>query len=71
MAAAPHPLRVREDCRHYLGRSTTGGERVERCRIDVNISEPEFACPDGCLFWEARKVSGAGWTIAEGDQPDR
>ena len=71
MASAPDPLRVREDCRHYLGRSTTGGERVERCRIGVNISEPEFACPNGCLFWEARKVSGAGWTVAEGDQPDR
>jgi hypothetical protein len=62
--------RVRDDCRHYVGRSTTGGERVERCRIDVNLEDP-FRCPVGCLFIEPRKVSGAGWTVAEGDQPDR
>jgi hypothetical protein len=67
--AEADPRRVREDCRHYLGRSTSFGDRIDRCRIDVNISEPEFACPADCLFWEARKVSGAGWTIAEGDQP--
>jgi hypothetical protein len=60
--------RVREDCRHYLGRSTTGNERVERCRIDANLEDP-FRCPEGCLFWEARKIPGAGWTIAESDRP--
>jgi hypothetical protein len=64
-SAAP---RVREDCRHFIGRSTAGGERVERCRIDVNLVDP-FACPPDCLFFEPRTVSGAGWTIAEGDQP--
>jgi hypothetical protein len=61
---------VREDCRHYVGRSTAGGERVERCRIDAHLDDP-FRCPEGCLFWEPRRVSGAGWTVAEGDQPDR
>ena len=66
--AEPVAPRVREDCRHFVGRSTTGGERVERCRIDANLVDP-FACPDGCLFFEPRKVSGAGWTIGESDQP--
>jgi len=70
MTVVPEPLKhVREDCRHYVGRSTAGGERVERCRIDANLSDP-FRCPEGCLFWEGRRVSGAGWTVAEGDQPD-
>jgi hypothetical protein len=62
-------MAVREDCRHYVGRSTAGGERVERCRLNVNENDP-FACPTDCLFWEARKVSGAGWTVANEDQPD-
>lgn len=59
----------REDCRHFVGRSTAGGERILRCRIDVNENEP-FACPAGCLFWEPRRVSGAGWTVSAEDQPD-
>jgi hypothetical protein len=66
--AGPAPRNVREDCRHYLARSTTGNERVERCRVDANLADP-FACPAGCLFWEPRTVSGAGWTIADPDKP--
>jgi hypothetical protein len=66
--AEPAPPSVREDCRHFVGRSTAGGERVERCRIDANLVDP-FACPADCLFFEPRRVSGAGWTIADGDQP--
>lgn len=53
---------VREDCRHYLQRTTPTGEAVRRCRIAVN-AEP-FACPEECLFFEARALSGAGWTQA-------
>ena len=60
---------VREDCRHYVGRSTAGGERIQRCRLEVNETDP-FACPDHCLFWEPRKVSGAGWTVSAEDQPE-
>jgi hypothetical protein len=52
---------VREDCRHYLHRSTPVGEAVQRCRLSANLEHP-FACPDGCLFFETRVVSGAGWT---------
>lgn len=56
-------MAVREDCRHYLGRSTAGGDIIRRCRLSVNTEDP-FACPDGCLFFEERPVSGVGWTQA-------
>ena len=47
---------VRDDCRHYLHRSTPAGEAVQRCRLSANQEDP-FACPDGCLFFEdARRV---------------
>jgi hypothetical protein len=55
---------VREDCRHYLKRSTAGGEAIERCRLDANESNP-FACPEGCLFYEARKLSDVGWQLGQ------
>ena len=52
---------VREDCRHYVHRSTPAGEALQRCRLSVNQENP-FACPEGCLFFEERTLSGAGWT---------
>jgi hypothetical protein len=52
---------VRDDCRHYLHRSTQAGEAVQRCRLSANLDHP-FSCPDGCLFFETRVVSGPGWT---------
>jgi hypothetical protein len=61
-------MAVREDCRHYLKRSTPTGEAVERCRLNVNESNP-FACPEGCLFFEPRNVSSAGWTQAPTTEP--
>ena len=51
---------VREECRHYVQRSTSGGERLQRCRLGA-AEEMPFACPDGCLFFEARVLSTAGW----------
>jgi hypothetical protein len=54
---------VKEDCRHYLHRSTPMGDVLQRCRLSVNDEHP-FACPDGCLFFETRTVMGAGWTPA-------
>jgi hypothetical protein len=54
---------VYEDCRHYLRRSTSSGDVVQRCRLSANSEDP-FACPDGCLFHEPRPVSGVGWTQA-------
>lgn len=52
---------VRADCRHYLHRSTSTGEAVQRCRLAVNQEQP-FGCPEGCLFFEERTVAGPGWT---------
>ena len=54
---------VRDDCRHYLHRSAPRGEVLQRCRLSVNAENP-FACPEGCVFFEARSLSGAGWAQA-------
>jgi hypothetical protein len=51
---------VRKDCRHYSTRSTPNGDHVQRCRVEANDTAP-FACPDGCLFFEPRSISNAGW----------
>jgi hypothetical protein len=59
---------VRPDCRHYSTRTLPSGEVVERCRVDANEKVP-FACPEGCLFFEPRAVSDAGWTQAK-PKPD-
>ena len=55
---------VRSDCRHYVERSTALDEKVQRCRLDVALLDP-FACPDGCLFFEPRKIADTGWTIEQ------
>jgi hypothetical protein len=59
---------VRDDCRHYIMQTTAREEKLEKCRVGANEQLP-FACPDGCLFYEPRKVSGAGWTIRNPDDP--
>jgi len=51
---------VRTDCRHYSSRTTTGGDSLQRCKLGVNEEMP-FACPEGCVFFEPRPISGAGW----------
>jgi hypothetical protein len=64
---------VNADCRHYIMQTTARGEKLERCRVDANEQIP-FACPDGCVFYEARKVSSAGWHVAQpppDDAPSR
>jgi hypothetical protein len=48
--------------------TTAREEKLERCRMEANEQLP-FACPDGCLFYEPRKVSGAGWTIRTPEDP--
>lgn len=53
-------MSVRADCRHYSSRTMPTDEVVQRCRLDVSLDAP-FACPDDCLFFEDRPVSGAGW----------
>jgi hypothetical protein len=53
-------MAVREDCRHYSSRSLPDGDLRRRCRLDANEEAP-FACPEGCVFFEPRAVSDAGW----------
>ncbi|MDA8381040.1 MAG: hypothetical protein M0020_09480 [Actinomycetota bacterium] len=53
-------MAVQDDCRHYIMQTVSGGDRTERCRLGANGNLP-FSCPDGCVFYEARKVSQAGW----------
>ena len=53
-------MAVREDCRHYSTRRTPTGEVVQRCRLDAAEVAP-FACPEGCLFFEPRSITDAGW----------
>ena len=54
-------MAVRDDCRHYVRRSTPGGDAIELCKLDANINDPGFACPEGCLFHEKRTISDTGW----------
>ena len=63
---------VRTDCRHYVERTTSLEERLQRCRLDVALLDP-FACPEGCLFFEPRTIADAGWTIEKrrGDEGER
>jgi len=61
-------MAVRADCRHYVMQTTARGDKLERCRVDANEQLP-FACPDGCVFFEPRTVSSAGWHVARpGDE---
>lgn len=40
---------------------------MQRCRLTVNTENP-FDCPDGCVFFEERAVSGAGWVQPSGER---
>jgi hypothetical protein len=57
---------VREDCRHYVQRSTQVGDTLQRCKLSAAEEDP-FACPAACLFFERRVLSTAGWTTAPGE----
>lgn len=58
---------VNDNCRHYVMQTTAGGEKLERCKLGANQQLP-FACPDGCVFFEARSVSSAGWQVSRDDR---
>ena len=60
-------MSVNEDCRHYIMQTTARGEKLERCKVDANEPLP-FACPDGCVFYEKRRVSSAGWQVHRPDE---
>ncbi|MEZ5142444.1 MAG: hypothetical protein R2726_07980 [Acidimicrobiales bacterium] len=55
-------MAVREDCRHYSSRSTAAGDQLQRCKLSANEENP-FACPEGCVFFEPRSISGTGWQV--------
>lgn len=55
---------VQADCRHYIMQTVRAGDRLERCRVEANQTLP-FACPEGCLFYEPRRVSEAGWQVGD------
>jgi hypothetical protein len=59
---------VKPDCRHYVMQSTSGGEKLERCKISANDPLP-FTCPQSCIFYEPRRVSSAGWQVPRDDGP--
>lgn len=61
-------MAVLDDCRHYIMQTTNHEEKVEKCRMGANDPFP-FACPENCLFYEPRQVSGAGWTVRNPDDP--
>ncbi|MGH9303267.1 MAG: hypothetical protein ACRDZ5_02520 [Acidimicrobiales bacterium] len=65
-------MAVREDCRHYICQSVGRGERVEACRLGANHVLP-FGCPEGCVLFEARRTSRAGWQVPRtpGTNPSR
>ncbi|UDY34598.1 hypothetical protein [Dermatobacter hominis] len=54
-------MAVRTDCRHYSSRTVGPDELVQRCRVDFAEQAP-FACPEGCLFFEPRSITDAGWS---------
>lgn len=60
-------MAVLTTCRHYIMQTTRGGDKVERCKIAANEQLP-FACPEGCVFFEARRVSSAGWQVPRTEQ---
>jgi hypothetical protein len=59
---------VLDDCRHYVMQTVRSGERLERCSLGANEAVP-FACPDGCVFYEPRRTSSAGWQVGGAPQP--
>jgi hypothetical protein len=60
---------VRADCRHYSERTVAPGEVVQRCRLGANEQMP-FACPDGCVFFEPRRITATGWLRLDPPDPD-
>lgn len=61
-------MAVRTDCRHYSSRTTPSGT-IEKCRLDMAQSIP-FDCPDNCIFFEPRAISGVGWAVEDGANED-
>jgi len=53
---------IQEQCKHLIVRTVSNGERTLKCKLDVNEHMP-FACPEGCVFFEPKTTSSAGWQV--------
>ena len=53
---------IQEQCRHLIIRTVSNDEKTLKCRLGVNEQFP-FACPEGCVFFESKKTSSAGWHV--------
>lgn len=62
-------MAVRIDCRHYSSRSTPAGI-IEKCRLDMAQVIP-FDCPENCIFFEPRAISGVGWAVEDPNDGER
>ena len=58
-------MAVNDDCRHYVMQTTRHPGEDRALHAEANEPLP-FACPDGCVFYEPRNVSSAGWQIPRG-----
>jgi len=63
-------MAIKEDCRHFVLQTIASGDRLERCRLGANENVP-FACPEGCVFYEPRSTSSAGWQVSDPGRPPR
>lgn len=62
-------MSVNDDCSHYVRQTVRGSERLERCKLGANETIP-FACPEGCVFYEPRRTSSAGWQVRPPHRPE-
>jgi hypothetical protein len=63
-------MAVNDGCRHYVRQTIQNTDRLERCRLGANRTLP-FACPEGCVFFESRRTSSAGWQVIRPEQRRR
>ena len=68
MPRYPVAMVVRNDCRHYSSRTTPSGT-IEKCRLDMAQVIP-FDCPENCIFFEPRAISGVGWAVEDAADDD-
>jgi hypothetical protein len=66
----PQSVSVRDTCKHYLLQSVSVSDKLERCKLKANRDLP-FACPEDCLFFEARAgISKVGWRLPNPKKDD-
>ena len=53
---------INEECKYLISRTMANNERILKCKLDANQDVP-FACPEGCVFFERKTTSSAGWQV--------